>query len=143
MAWGKLNSGKDRVLANAERSSAADIICELIWNSIDADADLVDVQIDVSEFAAATSIRISDNGHGIDPDLVSELFLVEGDSHPAATAIARTQSIAEEQASLDESPLHGDRGALVAHFDRLVRRIRGPNRGSDNMEQRRDPEWRR
>ena len=106
MAWGKLNSGKDRVLANAEKSSASEILAELIWNSIDADADLVDVEVEVSEFGAPTEVRVSDNGHGIDPDLVNSLFLTEGDSWKAT-----------KRFSPKGRPLHGKlgRGRLLVY----------------------------
>jgi signal transduction histidine kinase len=50
-----------RKLANATPIQA---VAELIWNSVDADATRVDLEID-SDGVAMRSVTIRDNGHGI------------------------------------------------------------------------------
>ena len=80
MSWGELKSGKDRVLSQAARASAAEALAELVWNALDAEATTIDITVSTNEMGAATDVVISDNGHGIDPARVRELFLTEGDS---------------------------------------------------------------
>ena len=48
-------------------------LSELIWNSLDADATRVDVEIDANEIAM-TAVTVRDNGHGIPHDEVEALF---------------------------------------------------------------------
>lgn len=80
MAWGELRSGKDRVLANADRASAHLAIAELIWNALDAEASTVAVTVERNELGAPTVVIINDDGHGMKPADASDLFLTEGDS---------------------------------------------------------------
>lgn len=49
-------------------------IAELIWNSLDADADRVTVRFERNAIDGLESIRLADNGTGISYDLASELF---------------------------------------------------------------------
>ncbi|WP_394713639.1 ATP-binding protein [uncultured Roseibium sp.] len=61
-----------------KKLSSADPIkalSELIWNSVDADATRVDIEIDSDDFAMR-SVTVRDNGHGISEDesTVSERF---------------------------------------------------------------------
>lgn len=48
-------------------------LSELVWNSLDADATRIDVEIDVDEIAMR-AITVSDNGHGIPHDQVELVF---------------------------------------------------------------------
>lgn len=59
-----------------KKLSSADPIkalSELIWNSVDADAMRVDIEIESDEFAMQ-SITVRDNGHGIPHNEIKELF---------------------------------------------------------------------
>lgn len=57
-------------LANAKPIQA---LAELIWNSLDADATRVDVEIENDDIAMR-SVTVRDNGHGIPHDEVGNLF---------------------------------------------------------------------
>ena len=43
-------------------------VAELVWNSLDADADQVKVTLSANELGGVTRVRVSDNGHGIHYD---------------------------------------------------------------------------
>jgi predicted esterase YcpF (UPF0227 family) len=48
-------------------------VAELIWNSVDADATRIDVEVDADDIAMK-AITVRDNGHGIPHDEVGALF---------------------------------------------------------------------
>ncbi len=59
-----------------KKLSSADPIkalSELIWNSVDADATRVDIEIDSDDFAMR-SVTVRDNGHGIPHSQIEDLF---------------------------------------------------------------------
>lgn len=107
MTWKELRTGQDRVLTNADRTPAERTIAELIWNSLDADADDVLVTVETNDLGAATRIVISDNGSGISPDDVDALFLTEGDSWKKQAKFSPSQ----------RRPMHGQygRGRLLVY----------------------------
>src|SRR5207249_1018716 len=81
-----VNAGHDHLLQFSRRPPI-DALTELIWNSLDAEADLVDVEIQTSalgpgdsELEHITEITITDNGHGITPDIATRGFGSLGDS---------------------------------------------------------------
>jgi Histidine kinase-, DNA gyrase B-, and HSP90-like ATPase len=55
-------------------------VAELIWNSVDADADRVDVSLKENALGGLEAIEISDNGHGIPHDEAKTLFCKLGGS---------------------------------------------------------------
>jgi hypothetical protein len=65
-------------------------VAELIWNSFDADATRVDLEID-SDGVAMRSITIRDNGHGISHDKVETLFGKLGGSWKAHGSRSQTK----------------------------------------------------
>lgn len=86
MAWMTVRAGRDH-LQQYSKQGAIDALAELIWNGLDAEADEVDVEIEVSSLGDTdrdmyhvTRIAISDNGHGITPDIAKEAFPSLGDS---------------------------------------------------------------
>lgn len=86
MAWLPVRAGQDHLLQFARRPPI-DALAELIWNALDAEADLVDVRIETSSFAEGdtellhvTEITITDNGHGITPAIANQAFASLGDS---------------------------------------------------------------
>src|SRR5664279_2186902 len=86
MAWLPIRAGQDH-LQQFSRRSVIDSLAEMIWNGLDAEADLVEVVIettvpeaDGAELAAVTSVIIKDNGHGITPEIASSAFPSLGDS---------------------------------------------------------------
>lgn len=80
MTWGELRSGSDRVLSNADKTTAEQAIAELIWNALDAEASSVAITVDTNELGAATKVVVADDGHGIRYSDSPDLFLTEGDS---------------------------------------------------------------
>jgi len=86
MAWVPIHAGKDH-LQQFTRRSPIDALSELIWNGLDAEADEVDVDIEVEsigegsrELSHVSRITVKDNGHGITSDKASEAFPSLGDS---------------------------------------------------------------
>jgi hypothetical protein len=85
MAWVPVHAGQDHLLQFSRRP-AIEALAELIWNGLDAEAELVDVDIETaslgpdSELLHITKITITDTGHGITPDLATRAFPSLGDS---------------------------------------------------------------
>jgi len=107
MTWGELRSGKDRVLSNADRTSAEQAIAELLWNALDAEATEVRVTVEANELGAATRVVVNDNGTGIPYKDSTDLFLTEGDSWKRDRRFSSTI----------QRPLHGHlgRGRLLSY----------------------------
>lgn len=57
-----------------KRYTALKSICEYIWNGFDAKATQVNIEIIYNELDSISSIKISDNGYGIDRDSLDEKF---------------------------------------------------------------------
>ena len=66
-------------------------VAELVWNSLDAEATRVDVEMETSNFAAPT-IRVSDNGHGIPHGEIKEAFGKLGGSWKAKSNRSKVKS---------------------------------------------------
>ena len=64
---------RDHLERLAKGASPIASICELIWNSLGADATRVDVILERNALSGLELIRVVDNGHGISP----------GDAKPA------------------------------------------------------------
>lgn len=86
MSWVQVHAGQDHLLQFARRS-AIDALAEMIWNGLDAEADLVDVVIETSslgsgekELQFVTQITVTDNGHGISREIADSAFPSLGDS---------------------------------------------------------------
>ena len=86
MMWKPVKAGRDH-LAQYARQKAVNALAELIWNGLDAEADQVDVEIESSSMVAGdramyyvTRITVTDNGHGITPDIAGDAFSSLGDS---------------------------------------------------------------
>lgn len=107
MTWGELRSGQDRVLSNADRASAHEAVAELVWNALDAEATEIIVAIHRNELDAPVTVTIRDNGHGMKPGDVNDLFLTEGDSWKKEARFSPTL----------RRPLHGHlgRGRLLCY----------------------------
>jgi Histidine kinase-, DNA gyrase B-, and HSP90-like ATPase len=86
MVWMPILAGRDH-LAMYARQGAVDALVELIWNGLDAEADEVAVDIESSSIGSGdramyfvTRIKVSDNGHGITPEIAKSAFPSLGDS---------------------------------------------------------------
>ena len=69
-----INVKRDHIeaLTAAKRPIAS--IAELVWNSLDADADEISIRFDVNGLGALDAIRVRDNGTGIPYDGAETLF---------------------------------------------------------------------
>ncbi|WP_426506732.1 ATP-binding protein [Dactylosporangium sp. McL0621] len=76
----RVRAGSDTLLALADRATPVDIVTELIWNALDAEAMNVDVTVTVNELGAPEEIVIRDDGHGMTYGQVPDLFLIHGES---------------------------------------------------------------
>jgi hypothetical protein len=86
MSWQRIQAGSD-VLGQFARKKSVDAVAEMIWNSLDAEADTVDVEIesaslgdDPNSAAHVVSVEIVDNGHGISPSIAHSTFTTLGNS---------------------------------------------------------------
>jgi len=85
-------------LSGLTRSPMTGIV-ELIWNAIDADATTIVVDLLRTETDSVHGIVVTDNGHGITPDIAAEQFAKLGGSWKAKTG-----------KSPGGRPLHGRNG---------------------------------
>lgn len=91
--------GKVRVMAKRDfiesLASAKPLaaLAELIWNGFDADADRVKVFIELNEMDGVTSIKVRDNGYGIDHDRIDSFFGGLGDSWKKQQAKQRGRAL--------------------------------------------------
>jgi hypothetical protein len=86
VSWIAVHAGQDHLLQFSRRSPV-DALAEMIWNGLDAEADLVDVAIERSAIGGTdrdlqfvTRVTIRDNGHGISPEVANQAFPSLGDS---------------------------------------------------------------
>lgn len=61
-------------IASISKASPVSAVEELVWNALDADASEVKVDLIVNTLGAVESVRVSDNGSGIDIFGISETF---------------------------------------------------------------------
>jgi hypothetical protein len=67
-------------LEKEARTTASKAIAELIWNSLDADADTVSVNLIRNSLGAIEKIEIVDDGHGISVADAKQFFSALGGS---------------------------------------------------------------
>jgi len=86
MSWKRIQAGSD-VLSQFARKKSVEAVAEMIWNSLDAEADIVNVEIvsaglgdDPNSTAHVVSVEIVDNGHGISPTIAQSTFTTLGNS---------------------------------------------------------------
>ena len=86
MAWVPIHAGQDHLQQFGHRS-VIDSLAELIWNGLDAEADMVSVETDVQsmidgsrEMSYVTRVTVTDNGHGMSEENAREAFASLGDS---------------------------------------------------------------
>ncbi len=69
-----------------------DGVTELIWNALDADADLVTVRIERNQLGGVTEVRVEDDGHGMTPTEARSQFAQLGGSWKRTADRSRTQN---------------------------------------------------
>ncbi|MFD9735681.1 ATP-binding protein [Umezawaea sp. NPDC059074] len=104
----QVRAGKGTILSPVvERASAVDILAELIWNALDAEATNVETTVLVDGIDTPVEIIISDNGHGMPHADVHDLFLTHSESWKQAKRFSPNIN----------RPLHGQlgRGRFLAY----------------------------
>lgn len=69
-----VNVQEDHLQSIANVGRPIDAVAELVWNALDADATEVRVTIARNNLTGLESIRVVDNGHGMDYRLAEETF---------------------------------------------------------------------
>ena len=107
MSWQRVQAGSD-ILTQFTRKKAVDAVAELVWNSLDAEADEVDILVETDSLSGSdetpahvVAVSVRDNGHGITPNIANSTFTVFGDSWKKGLN-GRTLN--------DKRPLHGQEG---------------------------------
>ena len=77
-------------------------VAELVWNSLDAEADRVEVDVRFTQAGAVDQVTVADNGHGFAPDEVEDLMSSIGGSWKALQGNGKTRN--------GHRLLHGKRG---------------------------------
>src|SRR5262249_15116797 len=100
-------AGRDTILGYVERASTVDILAELVWNALDAEAMNVETTVAVGGLGAPEEIVVRDDGHGMPHDRVLDLFLTHGESWKRTDRFSPNIS----------RPLHGQfgRGRFLAY----------------------------
>jgi hypothetical protein len=103
--WMPVRAGRD-YLGQYTRAGALDAVAELIWNGLDAEADMVNVDVEtatmgIDELRYVTRVVVTDNGHGMDHARAVSAFESLGDSWKK-TLNGRTVN--------DKRALHGSKG---------------------------------
>ena len=63
-----LKATADHVRRISKDSNPTQAVAELIWNSLDAEADRVSISLVRTPLGAITEVIVNDNGHGIAPE---------------------------------------------------------------------------
>ncbi len=107
MGWMPIRAGQDH-LRQFARKGAIDALVELIWNGLDAEADLIEVTIETASLAGGdtrmlyvTNVTVADHGHGMSLQIAERAFPSLGDSWKK-TLNGRTVN--------GKRPLHGSAG---------------------------------
>jgi len=86
MVWRKIEAGQDHLLQYTKRPPV-EALAELVWNALDAEADLVEIEIAIDSLGPAsrehsfvTEVRVKDNGHGMTLEVADRAFPKLGDS---------------------------------------------------------------
>ncbi|MDD2857193.1 MAG: ATP-binding protein [Candidatus Nanopelagicales bacterium] len=76
----RLTAGDPLVARLAHESNPVKAVIELIWNSFDADADQVAVELDRNDAGGIEGVTIIDDGHGIPAEAIEATFREVGES---------------------------------------------------------------
>ena len=74
MARLHIDAKADHLLRLAHRTEPVAAVIELVWNSLDAEAQYVDVRLERTATDAIESVRVIDDGHGLTPESVASAF---------------------------------------------------------------------
>lgn len=82
----------DKGFLQRMRATPRKAVSELIWNALDADADVVTVVIDRRELDGVGAVRVIDDGHGMTLDDASDAFARLGGSWKGTAPASRGKS---------------------------------------------------
>jgi sensor histidine kinase regulating citrate/malate metabolism len=80
MAKIHVNATRDFIESSLTPSKPVPAIAEMIWNGFDANANLVQVNLDMDKMGGIDTIRILDDGEGIEHGDIESLFGGIGES---------------------------------------------------------------
>lgn len=78
-----IDAKADLVLRLAHRDQPVQAVIELVWNSLDAEANNVNVIVETDALDAVERVRIEDDGHGMPPEQIPSAFQHLGGSWKA------------------------------------------------------------
>jgi hypothetical protein len=91
MATMRLRVELDKTFLERLRTSPRKAISELMWNALDADAEMIKVDLGVNEVGGVTTITVTDDGHGMTADEARQGFGRLGGSWKAAASETRSK----------------------------------------------------
>ena len=78
----------DHILRLAHRDQPVAAIIELVWNSLDAEANTVNVVNERNAMDGVEVVRVEDDGHGIAPETIASSFRPLGGSWKATAKLS-------------------------------------------------------
>lgn len=96
----QLEAGETLIDGLARSYDPVGAVLELIWNSLDADAHLVQVDLTRNQAEGVVGVTVSDDGHGMSPEDVRGYFRRVGDSWKRGARVTQGEG----------RPLHGQAG---------------------------------
>lgn len=97
MATISLSAGDDLVQRLAYEADPIRAVIELVWNSLDADADHVAVTLQRNEADGVISVTVRDDGNGMSPERIDQDFRWVGNSWKRNTRVSESKG----------RPMHG------------------------------------
>ena len=92
-----LSAGPDLVQRLAVESDPVRAVIELVWNSLDADADHVAVSFERNEADGIIAVTVKDDGNGMSPERIDQDFRWVGNSWKRAAPTSENKG----------RPMHG------------------------------------
>ena len=83
-----IDAKDDLILRLAHRDRPVEAIIELIWNSLDAEANNVTVVIERNAMDGVERVRVEDDGHGMAPEAIPSAFQNLGGSWKATAKLS-------------------------------------------------------
>jgi hypothetical protein len=83
-----IDAKDDLILRLAHRDRPVDAVIELIWNSLDAEANTVTVVIERNAMDGVERVRVEDDGHGMAPEAIPSAFQNLGGSWKATAKLS-------------------------------------------------------
>jgi hypothetical protein len=102
-----IDAKDDLILRLAHRDQPVQAVIELIWNSLDAEADDVNVVIERDAIDAVGRVRVADNGHGIPPEAIPSALSMVHVASVAQGGAVQLSCTAPPPRTARRTPFHG------------------------------------